>query len=266
MHHLFSGALAPQVFAPRPPAGIRSGVDTAWLAETLDLVITSADEIAAVILEPVVQGAGGMHFYDPQYLQVLRTLCDRHDILLIFDEIATGFGRTGELFAASLAGVTPDIMCVGKAMTGGYLSMAATLCTSSVARAISEGPGGALMHGPTFMGNPLAAAVACANLELLQNGDWRLDVARLEAGLTAGLTGLEELPGVCDVRVLGGIGVVQLDTAVDVGVVTKAALAAGVWLRPFGSLIYAMPPYICTDADLGQITDGMRSAVMASLR
>jgi adenosylmethionine-8-amino-7-oxononanoate aminotransferase len=266
MHQLFTGILPSQVFAPRPPQGIGAGVDTAWLAETLDLIRAHAGELAAVIVEPVVQGAGGMRFYDPRYLQLLRTLCDRHDLLLIFDEIATGFGRTGSFFAADLAGVRPDIMCVGKALTGGYLSMAATLCTSSIAQAISDGPGGAFMHGPTFMANPLAAAIAGANLDLLSTGDWRTDVARLERGLNAGLADLRAVQGVADVRVLGGIGVVELEQPVDLRAATEAALAAGVWLRPFGSLIYAMPPYICTEADVERITDGMRSAVLASTR
>jgi adenosylmethionine-8-amino-7-oxononanoate aminotransferase len=264
MHQLFTGSLPPQIFAPRPPGGV--GVDAAWLTDTDALISTHADELAAVIVEPVVQGAGGMRFYDPRYLQQLRMLCDRHDVLLIFDEIATGFGRTGAMFAADLAGVRPDIMCLGKALTGGYLSMAATLCLSPIARAISEGPGGAFMHGPTFMANPLAAAVALASLDLLGTGAWRHDVARLDRGLSEGLVDLADLTGVADVRVFGGIGVVELESPVDLRTATEAALAAGVWLRPFGSLIYAMPPYICSESDVERITSGMRSAVFASVR
>jgi adenosylmethionine-8-amino-7-oxononanoate aminotransferase len=184
-------------------------------------------------------------------------------VLLILDEIATGFGRAGELFAAGLAGISPDIMCVGKALTGGYLSMAATLCTSHVAEAISAGPGGAFMHGPTFMGNPLAAAVALASTGLLLDRDWRADVARVSAGLRAGLAPAAALPGVRDVRVLGAIGVIELDRPADLGAATEAAVAAGAWLRPFRNLVYAMPPYVCTDDDLEVITTAMLAAVKA---
>jgi adenosylmethionine-8-amino-7-oxononanoate aminotransferase len=265
MHNLFAGVLPAQIFAPRPPPGLSSGIDEAWLEAVLEIFATRADEIAAVIVEPVVQGAGGMRFYDPCYLRMLRTLCDRHDALLIFDEIATGFGRTGELFAAEFAGVSPDIMCIGKALTGGYVSMAATLCTAEVAQVISDGPGGAFMHGPTFMANPLAAAVASASLTLLLGGDWRSDVRRIEDGLRLGLAELRGVPGVADVRVLGAIGVVELESAVDMRRATEASIDAGVWLRPFGNLIYAMPPYVCSDSDVQIIAAGIRAAVMASV-
>jgi adenosylmethionine-8-amino-7-oxononanoate aminotransferase len=262
MQQLFPGVLTRQMFLSRPPAG--PAPDPAWLAELDALLDAHAHELAAVIAEPVVQGAGGMHFYSPAYVTALRDRCDRHDLLLILDEIATGFGRTGELFAAGLAGISPDIMCVGKALTGGYLSMAATLCTSRVAETISSGPGGAFMHGPTFMGNPLAAAVALASTGLLLDRDWRADVARVSGALREGLAPAAALPGVRDVRVLGAIGVIELDRPVDLRTATEAAVQAGVWLRPFRNLVYAMPPYLCTDTDLELITAGMLAAVKAS--
>jgi adenosylmethionine-8-amino-7-oxononanoate aminotransferase len=229
-----------------------------------DLVQRHADELAGVIVEPVVQGAGGMHFYSPAVVRHLRDLCDRHELLLILDEIATGFGRTGALFASDHAGVTADVMCVGKALSGGYLPLAATLCSSEVAMAISDGEGGALMHGPTFMANPLACAVALASTELLADGSWQADVARIEAGLTEGLAPARELPGVVDVRVLGAIGVVQLDAPVDVAAATRAAIAAGVWLRPFRDLVYTMPPYITDDQDVARIAAAVIAAAQAA--
>jgi adenosylmethionine-8-amino-7-oxononanoate aminotransferase len=225
-------------------------------------VETHADELAAVIVEPVVQGAGGMRFHDPRYLHVLRELCLTHDVLLVFDEIATGFGRTGELFAADHAGIAPDVMCVGKALTGGYLTLAAALCTTDVARTVSEGTG-ALMHGPTYMGNPLATAVARASVGLLLERDWRAEVRGVEAALRTGLAPLRDRTGVADVRVLGGIGVVQLDHPVDLAAATAAALDAGVWLRPFRDLVYTMPPYVCAPEDLATITAGVAAAAAA---
>ena len=263
MHSLFTGVVAEQVFADRPPAGFDAHPDDAWVADTELLVKRHADELAAVIVEPVVQGAGGMHFYNPEYVRVLRELCDRYDVLLVLDEIATGFGRTGRLFAAEHAGVAADIVCVGKALTGGYLSMAATLCTPAVSAGVCNGDGGALMHGPTFMANPLAAATALASLDLLLGGAWQADVGRIEAGLTCGLDALRGLEGVADVRVLGAIGVVQLDRPVDVAAATTAAAVAGVWLRPFRDLVYTMPPYIATDDDVAQICRGIHAAVRA---
>lgn len=264
MHQLFTDVLQPQVFADRPPGGVGCPVDDRWLAATELLMDRHAGELAAVIAEPVVQGAGGMHFYDPGYVRVLRELCDRYDVLLLLDEVATGFGRTGALFAAELADVAPDIMCVGKALTGGYVSMAATLCTAEVARAISAGPGGALMHGPTFMGSPLAAAVALASIETLLAQDWQLEVRRIEAGLATGLAGLVGRAGVADVRVLGAIAVVQLDHPVDVARATEAAVEHGVWLRPFRDLVYTMPPYVSADDDVARITTAIGAAVQAS--
>jgi adenosylmethionine---8-amino-7-oxononanoate aminotransferase len=253
MHSIWTDVLVSQVFAPPVPAEY----DADYSAEFERLLAEHADELAAVIVEPVVQGAGGMRFHDPRYLADLRAACTRHDVLLIFDEIATGFGRTGALFAADHAGVVPDVMCVGKAMTGGYLTLAATLCTSEVARAISEGEPGALMHGPTFMANALACAVSVASIELLLQSDWRSRVSELEAGLTTGLAPARELAGVADVRVLGGIGVIEMANPVDMRVATETALRHRVWLRPFRNLVYAMPPYICTPAEVAQLTSAM---------
>jgi adenosylmethionine-8-amino-7-oxononanoate aminotransferase len=266
MHHLFSGVLPQQVFAHRPPPGVDRPVDEAWVADTELLVKQHADELAALIVEPVVQGAGGMHIYNPSYVKVLHDLCQRHDVLLLLDEIATGFGRTGSLFAADLADVQPDLLCVGKALTGGYLPMAATLCTPRIADAISNGPGGALMHGPTFMGNAAAAAVACASIGLLLGHNWQGEVKRIETGLREGLVGLAGQPGVADVRVLGAIGVVQLDRSVDIARATAAAVGKGVWLRPFRDLVYTMPPYICPDEDIARICMGVAAAVDAGTR
>jgi adenosylmethionine-8-amino-7-oxononanoate aminotransferase len=233
MHSLFTGALAEQLFAPRPPAGFERADDdpelTAWAAATQALAERHASEIAAIIVEPVLQGAGGMYPYSPWCLRFLRRLADEHGFLLILDEIATGFGRTGELFACEHAGVTPDIMCVGKALTGGYLSMAAVLCTTEVAHTVSNGPGGALMHGPTFMANPLACAVSLASVDLLLAGDWRGNVSRISGQLARGLSSASELPGVKHVRVLGAVGVIQLKGPVNVPAVTDAALHRGVW-------------------------------------
>ncbi|MGW2473332.1 adenosylmethionine--8-amino-7-oxononanoate transaminase [Streptomyces sp. NPDC001665] len=253
MHELWSGALPRQVFADEPPAGYGSEPDPAYASHLRELIARHADELAAVIVEPVVQGAGGMRFHSPGYLRVLREACDAYGVLLVFDEIATGFGRTGQLFAADHAGVSPDVMCVGKALTGGYLTMAATLCTSEVAEGISRGEVPVLAHGPTFMGNPLAAAVACASVDLLLGQDWQQEVKRIEAGLNEGLGAARELPGVRDVRVLGAIGVVQLDHEVDMATATAAAVREGVWLRPFRDLVYTMPPYVTGDDDVARI-------------
>jgi adenosylmethionine---8-amino-7-oxononanoate aminotransferase len=256
MHALWRDVLPQQVFASAPPARF----ETAYVAELAELVETHADELAAVIVEPVVQGAGGMRFHDPRYLHVLRELCLANDVLLVFDEIATGFGRTGELFAADHAGIAPDVMCVGKALTGGYVTMAAALCTPEVARGISDGEAGVLMHGPTFMGNPLASAVSLASVQLLLDRGWRREVATISDALRTGLAPARALPGVVDVRVQGAIGVVQLDHDVDMAAATAAAVDAGVWLRPFRDLVYTMPPYISTEADVRQITAGVLAA------
>ena len=257
MHHLFGHAVAHQLFADRPEPAFDQPFDEHHIAGLATLLARHRDEVAAVIIEPVVQGAGGMRMYAPAYLRRLRELCDEHGVLLIADEIATGFGRTGELFGCDHAGVVPDIMCLGKALTGGYLSMAAVLCTPEVAETVSRAESGALMHGPTFMANPLGAAVASASLDLLTAGDWRGDVARIERGLRAGLAPARDLPGVADVRVLGAIGVIEAHEPVDMARAQAQLVAAGVWLRPFGRLLYTMPPYVMDDADLATVTSAM---------
>jgi adenosylmethionine---8-amino-7-oxononanoate aminotransferase len=264
MHALWADVLPQQVFADTPPDGFDAAGDASYAEQLAKLFDRHAHELAAVIVEPVVQGAGGMRFHAPGYLRGLRALTDQHDILLIFDEIATGFGRSGALFAADHAGVTPDIMCLGKALTGGYLSMAATLCTPAVARTIGSGEVPVLAHGPTFMANPLAAAVARASIDLLLAEDWQHEVRRIEAGLRTGLAPARSLPGVLDVRVLGAIGVVQLECPVDVPAATAAAVEHGVWLRPFRDLIYTMPPYITGDADLASIAAAVVAAAMTA--
>ncbi|KZS74699.1 adenosylmethionine--8-amino-7-oxononanoate aminotransferase BioA [Mycobacterium kansasii] len=253
MHSLWTDILARQVFAPQVPRDYDPGYSAAFEAQLAE----HAAELAAVVVEPVVQGAGGMRFHDPRYVCDVRDICRRHEVLLIFDEIATGFGRTGELFAADHAGVSPDIMCVGKALTGGYLSLAATLCTTGIAHTISTGAAGALMHGPTFMANPLACAVSVASVGLLLEQDWRSRIAEIAAGLTAGLEPARTMPAVTDVRVCGAIGVIECDRPVDLTVATPVALDHGVWLRPFRNLVYAMPPYICPPAEIAQITSAM---------
>lgn len=260
MHSLWSGALPEHLFAPIPPAGFARPLADADTAELADLLAKHGDEVAAVVLEPIVQGAGGMRFHSPEYLARVRELCDEHDVLLIADEIATGFGRTGAMFACDHAGISPDIMCVGKAMTGGYLTMAATLCTDEVAEAISRAHG-AFMHGPTYMANPLAAAVAVASIDLLTSGPWRDRIAALEAGLRTGLEPARALPQVADVRVLGGIGVIELQTPVDMARVQPAFVERGVWVRPFGKLVYVMPPYVMTADDLALVTAAMVDVV-----
>ena len=259
MHSLWRDVLAEQVFAEPVPAAYDPDYVAAFAAQ----LAAHADELAAVIVEPVVQGAGGMRFHDPRYLTDLRAICDRHDVLLIFDEIATGFGRTGEMFAADHAGVSPDIMCVGKALTGGYLTLAATLCTREIATTISAGEAGALMHGPTFMANALACAVAVASVELLLRQDWRARVAEISAGLTAGLKPARALPAVTDVRVCGAIGVIETHRPVDMRVATAVGLDHGVWLRPFRNLIYVMPPFICSTDEVDRITSAMVAVARA---
>lgn len=266
MHSLFTGVLAEHVFANRPPDGFDQPLDERWAAHARELAGRHAEELAAVIVEPVVQGAGGMRFHSPACVRVLRELCDELGLLLILDEIATGFGRTGAMFACEHADVRPDVMCVGKALTGGYMTLAATLCTPAVASAISTGEGGALMHGPTYMANPLACAVALASLDLLAGGEWAERVGRIEHSLREGLAPARELPGVADVRVLGAIGVVQLDREVDVAAATAAAVQRGVWLRPFRDLIYTMPPYVAGEEDVARVCTAMTAAVRASAR
>ncbi|MET8427978.1 adenosylmethionine--8-amino-7-oxononanoate transaminase [Nocardia sp. NPDC004860] len=255
MHSLWTDVLVPQVFAGPPP----EAYEPQYVSELERTLAAHAHELAAVIVEPVVQGAGGMRFHDPRYLADLRRLCDEHGVLLVFDEIATGFGRTGTLFAAEQAGIRPDVMCVGKAITGGYMSLAAALCTTEIAETISRSHGG-LMHGPTFMGNPLACAVAVASIELLLSRDWQREVRDIHTGLTEGLAPARDLPAVADVRTLGAIGVVELNQPVDMRKTTHAAVESGVWLRPFRNLIYCMPPFISTRDDIRRIATAMVAA------
>ncbi|HEY4450637.1 MAG TPA: adenosylmethionine--8-amino-7-oxononanoate transaminase [Solirubrobacteraceae bacterium] len=264
MHSLFSGVLAQHVFAPRPPDGFDAELDRAWAAEVSELAARHAGELAGIVVEPVVQGAGGMRFHSPACVAHVRRVCVEHELLLVLDEIATGFGRTGAMFACEHADVSPDVMCVGKALTGGYMTLAATLCTEEVADAVSGGAGGGLMHGPTFMGNPLACAVALASLELLGEGHWREQVPSIARGLEAALAPARELDGVRDVRVLGAIGVLELDHDVDLAAATDAALERGVWLRPFRNLIYAMPAYLIDEQDLASVADAMLAAARAA--
>ncbi|MCA4133940.1 adenosylmethionine--8-amino-7-oxononanoate transaminase [Arthrobacter sp. M4] len=262
MHSAFQGLLAKNVFAPRPPA-VPADAEAIlqWRQAVETLAAENENELAAIIAEPILQGAGGMFAYPAECLSILREIADRHGLLLILDEIATGFGRTGEMFAAEHAGVVPDIMCVGKALTGGYLTLAAMLCTGDIARTVSKQGAGALLHGPTFMANPLACSVANASLSILDGGAWREDVARIEYGLANGLATARSLNAVKDVRTIGAVGVIELAHDVDVPAITRAAIGHGVWIRPFRNLVYTMPPYITRSAEIEQITAGMVAAV-----
>ena len=259
--HAMYGDLVPQhVFAPRPPGGLDADL-SGWQEETSALFEQHAGEIAAVILEPVLQGAGGMHVYSPEAVRHLVSLARTHGALVIFDEIATGFWRTGTIWAADRCGVVPDILCVGKALTGGYLTLAATLTTADVADQVDASAAGAMMHGPTFMGNPLACAVACASLDLLASYDNPSRIAAIEASLREGLAPAVGLSSVAQVCTIGAVGVVELDRPADVAAVTRAAIEAGVWVRPFRNLVYTMPPYVCSPDDLAAITSAIVGAI-----
>lgn len=264
MHRLFSEVLPQQWFLPAPRGGFSGAADPEDIAALDELLAVHAGQVAGMVLEPIVQGAGGMRFYPPDYLRAVRAACDRHDVLLIADEIATGFGRTGRLFACEHAAVTPDILCLGKALTGGYLTLAATLATAEVAATIDAGEPGIFMHGPTFMANPLACAVSLASIGLLVDSPWQARVVRIEQGLRDGLAACAEFAHVTDVRVLGAIGVVELSAPVDMRSVQPAFVERGVWVRPFGRLVYLMPPLVISDGELAQLTTAV-TAVIAGL-
>ena len=263
MHGMFEHVLPKHFFAPAPTCVNDEDWQDSDIAEFRQLITEHNDEIAAVILEPLVQGAGGMRFYCPEYCRQVRALCDQHNVLLILDEIATGFGRTGSLFAYEQAGIFPDILCVGKALTGGYMTLAATLCNDKVVNGIAADGSGVLMHGPTFMGNPLACRVACESLDLLMESDWQQQVKAIEKQLVTELMPFQSLESVKDVRVKGAIGVVELHQPVDEHMdwLPKFIVDQGVWIRPFRNLVYIMPPYIINKDDLTVLTGAIGTII-----
>jgi adenosylmethionine-8-amino-7-oxononanoate aminotransferase len=261
MHQIFETVLMKNIFAPAPQSGFYQPWDESELARLKTLFKTQHEEIAAFIIEPIVQGAGGMRFYHPKYLKACRALCTQFNILFIVDEIATGLGRTGKMFGCNWAEISPDIMCLGKTLTGGYMTLAATLCTEEIANTISDGEAGCFMHGPTFMANPLACAVANASLDLLETGEWQQQIGFIEGYLKLKLLPLNKHPRVKDTRVLGGIGVIETVDAVNMANIQKRFVELGVWIRPFGKLIYIMPPFIITEADLKRLVKGISTVL-----
>ncbi|TPW18592.1 MAG: adenosylmethionine-8-amino-7-oxononanoate aminotransferase [Halothiobacillaceae bacterium] len=264
MHHLFSGLLPQHLFAAAPPNLSEERPFAAALESFSSLIEQHHPEIAAVILEPIVQGAGGMRIYDPSYLTAVRRLATQYEIPLILDEIATGFGRTGSLFAYEQAGIEPDILCLGKALTGGYMTLAATLTTAKISDIISQASPGALMHGPTFMANPLACAVALASIELLLASPWQTRIRAIETQLHDSLSRCKSFPQVADVRILGAIGVIEMQRPVNVQQIQQQCIARGIWIRPFGRLIYIMPPYIISADELETLTSAIVEIVKQS--
>jgi len=265
MHHLFNDVLMPQLFTESPQCRFTDTWEQEWderyIADLALQVEQHKDELAAVILEPIVQAAGGMNFYSPRFLQRVRDICDEHELLLIADEIATGFGRTGKLFACEHANISPDIMCVGKSITGGMMTLAATLCTDHVGETIANGEAGVLMHGPTFMGNPLACSVASANIDLLLSSPWQDNITRIQYQLSEELAELKELAGVNDVRCLGAIGVVELEQPVNLHHAQPLFVQQGIWVRPFGKLVYLMPPFISLSENIFSLTRGVKEVI-----
>ncbi len=261
MHHLFTGVLPQHYFAPRPEIRFHQDWQPEVIDEIAQMLQHNHQHIAAVILEPIVQGAGGMWFYHPQYLREIRQLCDDYQVLLIADEIATGFGRSGRLLACEHAGIVPDLLCLGKALTGGYMTLAATLTTRAISQQIADSEAHCFMHGPTFMANPLACRVACASLDVLLESDWRQTIQRIENRLMMGLAPCRALSNVADVRVLGAIGVVEMKKALDIGKIQSRLVEQGVWLRPFGRLLYTMPPYIMTNDQLDAVCQALYQSI-----
>jgi adenosylmethionine-8-amino-7-oxononanoate aminotransferase len=257
MHHIFNQVLPEHYFAPKPQTAFGQPFDEEDIVEFKAIIEANHEQIAAVILEPIVQGAGGMHFYSPDYLRQVRALCSEHNILLIADEIATGFGRTGKLFACEWAGISPDIMCLGKSLTGGYMTLAATLCSDEVSDGICEGEAGCFMHGPTFMGNPLACSVANASIDLLLSQDWQANIKRIEAKFSAELVSFDSLESVATTRCMGAIAVIEMKQPVNLAEIQKKFVEQGLWVRPFGKLVYLMPPFIMTDTQIEQLMRGV---------
>jgi adenosylmethionine-8-amino-7-oxononanoate aminotransferase len=257
MHHIFNQVLPEHYFAPKPQTAFDQPFKKGDIAEFKAIIEAHHQQIAAVILEPIVQGAGGMHFYSPDYLRQVRALCSQYNILLIADEIATGFGRTGKLFACEWADMSPDIMCLGKSLTGGYMTLAATLCSNEVSQGICEGEAGCFMHGPTFMGNPLACSVANASIDLLLNDDWQANINRIETSFTAELQIFNSLESVATTRCMGAIAVIEMKQAVNLAEIQKKFVEQGVWVRPFGKLVYLMPPFIMTDKQIKELMNGV---------